>query len=359
MTNTATTLSALKPAPEASIQSLPPVNVGFTSLQGFELVQRAAKLLAASSLVPKEYQGNLANCSIALNMAVRVGADPLMVMQNLVIVHGRPTWSAQFLIATVNTSGRFTALRYEFFGEQGKDSWGCRAWAIEKETGEKLVGTDVTIAIAKKEGWYAKNGSKWQSIPQQMLMYRAGSWWTRAYAPELSMGLHTADEAIDTYDAKKQADGSFVVDLGDLRNDAAEAAALTETPHDPATGEVIDQSKAELPAKEEPEPRKEEKPGPDDDEQKPSAKVAQKAATPVPQIPAKAIPGNATQTDWEGWVDAWNPICFEAESRNWLIALRQKNKAILDNMKRLSPEAFARADAAYNAALAMFDAGQA
>jgi hypothetical protein len=189
-----TTLADMRSlAPEAPQR----YTVALTDSQGFELAQRAAKLLAASQLVPKEYQGNLPNCVIALNMAQRVGADPLMIMQNLVIVHGRPTWSSQFLIATVNTCGRFSALRYEFFGQSGTDGWGCRAWAVEKATGEKLVGTDITIAIAKKEGWYGKNGSKWQSIPQQMLMYRAGSWWCRAYAPELSMGLQTADEAAD------------------------------------------------------------------------------------------------------------------------------------------------------------------
>ena len=36
---------------------------------------------------------------IAQNMARRMGADLLMVMQNLYVVHGRPGWSAQFLIA--------------------------------------------------------------------------------------------------------------------------------------------------------------------------------------------------------------------------------------------------------------------
>ncbi len=170
---------------------------GFSSLQSFELAQRAAALLAKSSLVPKEYQNNLPNCVIALNMASRMGADPLMVMQNLYIVHGKPGWSSQFLISTFNTSGRFSALRYEWVGEEGKDSWGCRAWAIEKATEEKLVGSTVTIGLAKKEGWYQKNGSKWQTMPQQMLMYRAAAWFIRAYAPELAMGMHTEEEIID------------------------------------------------------------------------------------------------------------------------------------------------------------------
>jgi len=215
--------------------NLPEITMGYGSLQSFELLQRAAKSLASSTLVPKEYQGNIPNCMIALNMSSRIGADPLMVMQNLVIVHGRPTWSSQFLIATVNTCGRFTAIRFEFFGETSSDGWGCRAWAIEKGTGEKLVGTDITIGIAKKEGWYGKNGSKWQSIPQQMLMYRAGSWWTRAYAPELSMGLHTAEEIADVFEAEQSEDGTFQVTTDSLR--AKEPAQVDES-----TGEILEEN---------------------------------------------------------------------------------------------------------------------
>ena len=180
------------------------VMIGLTNAHGFELAQRTAKMLSMSSLVPKDYQGpmGMPNCIIALNMASRMGADPLMVMQNLVVVHGRPTWSSQFLIATFNSCGRFSSMRYEFFGEKQSDEYGCRAISIEQATGEKLVGTDVTIAIAKAEGWYSRNGSKWKTIPQQMLTYRAACWFVRAYAPELSMGLHSAEEVIDISDYK-------------------------------------------------------------------------------------------------------------------------------------------------------------
>ncbi len=170
---------------------------GFMSLKSFEFTQRAATLLAASTLVPKEYQNNVPNCVIALNMASRMGADPLMVMQNLYIVYSRPGWSSQFLISTFNTSGKFSALRYEWVGNKGKDDFGCKAWAIEKATGERLEGSTVTIDIAKKEGWYTKNGSKWQTMSDQMLMYRAASWFIRAYAPEMAMGMHTTEEIID------------------------------------------------------------------------------------------------------------------------------------------------------------------
>jgi hypothetical protein len=130
-------------------------------------------------------------------MASRIGADPLMVMQNLYVVHGRPGWSSQFLIATFNQSGRFSSLRYEYFGEKDKDSYGCRAWAVEKDTGQRLTGSDITVGLAKIEGWYGRNGSKWKTMPQQMLAYRAAAWFIRTHAPEIAMGLRTVEEIED------------------------------------------------------------------------------------------------------------------------------------------------------------------
>lgn len=184
------------------LQTQQNTQIGLTSLQGFELAQRAAKMLSSSTLVPKEYQGpqGMANCCIALNMAHRMGADPLMVMQNLVPIHGRPAWSSQFLIATFNTCGRFSSIKFDFFGEQNSDEWGCRAYCTELSTQEKLYGPAVTIGISKAEGWYSRNGSKWKTMPEQMLRYRAASWFIRTTAPEISMGLMTQEEAIDITD---------------------------------------------------------------------------------------------------------------------------------------------------------------
>ena len=171
---------------------------GFGSVAGFEFMQRAAKLLAGSSMVPESYRASksaeaLSNCVIALELANRIGASPMLVMQNLYIVHGTPAWSSKFLIATINTCGRYSSLRYEW----GEDNKSCRAWAIERETGERLNGTWVTWAMVQSEGWNKKAGSKWLTMPDQMFMYRAAAFCQRAYCPELSMGMMTADEAHD------------------------------------------------------------------------------------------------------------------------------------------------------------------
>jgi len=178
---------------------------GFGSSMGWDLMQRQSQALAASTLVPKDFQNNLPNCIIALEMAQRTGASPLMVMQNLYVVHGRPSWSAQFLIATWNKCGRFTPIQYTFEGEENTDQWGCRAQSTDKATGEEIVGPLITIALSKAEGWYARSGSKWQTMPEQMLRYRSASWLIRTQAPEISMGLYSSDELADSGRAVEEA----------------------------------------------------------------------------------------------------------------------------------------------------------
>ena len=199
----------------------------FSSAEAFTAGQRMARALSESSLVPEAYRGNLPNVLIALELASRIGASALMVMQSLDIVHGRPSWRASFLIATTNACGKFTPLRFRWQGAEGSDSWGARAVAKDKDSGEECVGPLITIALAKGEGWYQRNGSKWKTLPELMICYRAAAFWTRLFAPELSLGIRTAEEVIDT-------NGYEVIDAprGSPPSDtkALEAALRTATP---------------------------------------------------------------------------------------------------------------------------------
>lgn len=163
--------------------------------EAFELIQRQAKMLASSTLIPKEFQGNMANCAIGLNIAKRLGADPFMVLQNIDIIHGRPGFRASFLIAMVNASGRFTPLKFIMIGAGMEKS--CQASATYKESGETVTGPAVSMKMAKDEGWYDKAGSKWKTIPDLMLHYRAGAFFARIYAPDITLGMQTAEEIRD------------------------------------------------------------------------------------------------------------------------------------------------------------------
>jgi hypothetical protein len=170
----------------------------FASQSAFETAQRMAIALSKSTIMPSAYQGNVPNCMLALEMASRMNASVLMVAQNLDIIQGKPSLSAKFLIATVNASKRFTPIRYRWQGAEHSDDWGCRAVAKDLASGEDCVGPLVTVRIAKAEEWAQRKGSKWRTLPELMLMYRAAAFWARVYCPELSLGLHTTEEVIDT-----------------------------------------------------------------------------------------------------------------------------------------------------------------
>lgn len=178
---------ALAVAPQA--QSI------YADMTAFEGAQRVAKMLSASSLVPQQFQNNVPNTMIALEMAMRTGVSPFMLMQNLYVVHGRPGFSATYIIAAISNCGRFSPLRFDLNGEG--DNRGCVAWAIERATGDRLESTRVDIRMAKAEGWYGKSGSKWQTMPDQMLRYRAAAFFGRVYAPDILMGMQTSEELND------------------------------------------------------------------------------------------------------------------------------------------------------------------
>lgn len=169
----------------------------FSSEAAFVVGQRMAIALGKSTLVPEAYHNNIPNCMIAMELANRIGASVFAVMQNIDIIHGRPAWRATFLIATVNACGKFSRLKPRFEGTPGTKDFGCRMVAKDLSDGEECIGALITLAMADAEGWSKKNGSKWRTMPEQMLMYRAAAFWTRVFAPELSLGMHTAEEIED------------------------------------------------------------------------------------------------------------------------------------------------------------------
>ncbi|MCM1079119.1 MAG: hypothetical protein NC344_05760 [Bacteroidales bacterium] len=261
-------------SPVAQQQNTMPVGIDFFNPAVYEQLSK----LANSSLIPDSYRIGgvvggktgegprktvseaeaIANCMIAFDVAKRINAAPLMVMQNLYIVYGRPSWSSKFLIATINTCGRFEPLKFEMTKDgvcsNGVQNVKCVAWTttrgvtheadgtpVTSKSLSALRGTAVTIQMAVDEGWYTKNGSKWRTMPEQMLRYRAASFWCTVYAPELGMGMRTVEENVedaDYVDVTEKVEEEITT-LGNKKtisfNDAADGSGIDV---DPETGEI-------------------------------------------------------------------------------------------------------------------------
>lgn len=169
----------------------------YSSSDTFKLAMQMAKGLASSTIVPQTFQRNEANCLIAIELANRFDISPLMVMQNTHIIQGRPSFSSSFLIAMINASGKYDMeLQFDLSKDKDGKPFSCLCWT-EKD-GRRIEGITVDMDMAKKEGWISKNGSKWQTIPEVMLRYRSASFFARLNCPELSLGLYTKEEIIET-----------------------------------------------------------------------------------------------------------------------------------------------------------------
>lgn len=166
-----------------------------------ERAWKFADVLSRSKIIPDTFQGNPASVLIALDMSNRMRRNPLEVMQAMYIVHGKPSFSSSFLISLINSCGYYEPLRFRFSGEG--ESRSCVAWTVDKRTGEKVEGPVVSIDMAKAEGWYGKQGSKWKTMPEVMLRYRAASFFSRTYCPDLTGGFHSQEEAMDIAESER------------------------------------------------------------------------------------------------------------------------------------------------------------
>lgn len=167
----------------------------FSDDESYQHALKVAQKLSTSELLPATFKGKPENVLIALDLANRSGASPLMIMQNLNIIQGKPSFSSSYIIASINTSTDYGRLRYKVTGKG--DTLSCIAYAKHIESGEIEEGPEVTMQMAIAEGWTSKSGSKWKTMPQLMIRYRAAAFFGRLYTPEILMGMHTTDEIED------------------------------------------------------------------------------------------------------------------------------------------------------------------
>lgn len=184
-------------APDTALIAKQPAAVGnvWTDSKEYNRIGQMAQMISKSNLVPQSYQGKPEDCFLALQFAVRLGMEPLTVMQNLYVVKGKPSWSGQFCMALIRANPAFSNVRLVYTGTKGTDNRGAYVTAIRVSDGSIVDGTEVTIAMAKAEGWISNQ--KWKSMPEQMLGYRAAAFFARLHCPEALLGIQTAEEVED------------------------------------------------------------------------------------------------------------------------------------------------------------------
>ncbi|WP_128251939.1 hypothetical protein [Akkermansia muciniphila] len=213
----------------------------FANSEQFQMAKQAAEMLASSSMVPVTYQNNPGSCFIALNTALRLRMDPLMIMQNLYVVQNRPSWSGQFAIALVNICPKFSATWFEYRNEEDFQK-GVRMCA-QLKTGQNVYGTWITPEMVKAEGW----GKKWQTMPEQMYKYRAAAFFARTNCPEALLGLSVEGEAEDIAGKSQPDIKPPLFKSRASMGDVVDAEKVADSPRLPVAAEIPGKSDAEIP----------------------------------------------------------------------------------------------------------------
>ena len=232
----ATSALSVAPEPELRMQVVTTTDfeTPFQSRNSYEFFIGMAKTLSSSGMVPKEYQGEkgVGSMLIAMELANRSGAPLLAVLQSLHVIHGKPGWSAAWIIQQINTSRRYaTDLRFEFEGEPVlHPDWGtqiapgdvCWAWA-RRHDGSIAKGAQISLAMAKAEKWVERTGSKWRTMPEQMLMYRAATFFARVHCPDVLFGVPTTDELVDRDEPQERTADKLNEQLGAINGEVTQA----------------------------------------------------------------------------------------------------------------------------------------
>ena len=189
------TAIAVKENPETQLTTSAPTMWNNLDLMKANL--QTAKMLAQASAIPDAYRNKVGDCLIAIDLANRMGLSPVTIMQFSQVVKGNFSWKGQACKALIDGCGKFTGSHYVMSGKVGTMDRTCKLVATSKITGEVVEGPEVSMQMAKAEGWYDKSGSKWQTMPELMLKYRAAAFFARTECPESLMGFYTADEVRD------------------------------------------------------------------------------------------------------------------------------------------------------------------
>lgn len=178
-----------------AVPAAPNTVSAWTDKGQFEQLLRAANMLSKTSIIPAHYQGKPQDCFVAIEMANRMNISPMVVMQNMYVVKGKPSWAGQACIMLINSCGKFKDVKHVYTGEKGTQNRGCYVTATRVSDGSRVDGVEVTLAMAQSEGWMSN--PKWKNLPELMLAYRAAAFFARVYCPEAMMGVQTAEEVFD------------------------------------------------------------------------------------------------------------------------------------------------------------------
>lgn len=160
--------------------------------QNYKEAEALALALSKSSIIPKELQGNPANCLIGILFVRELGLGVMQGLQNVMVVNGRPSLWGDAVMARVMASDVYGTSKDEWDEKEG----GRSTFTVYRKGQESPVVRTFSMDDAKRAGLTEKPGP-WKQYPKRMCFQRARAWALRDAFPDVLKGLRIAEEEYD------------------------------------------------------------------------------------------------------------------------------------------------------------------
>lgn len=191
--------------------------------QNLDDVYRLAGMIHASGMAPTSLKTKEA-ISVALMHGLEVGLPPMMALQSIAVINGRPTLWGDGALALVRATGLLESFD-EWIDGAGEN---MIAYCKIKRRGEQPITHSFSISDARRAGLWSKAGP-WQQYPRRMIAMRPRSWCLRDTFADVLKGLRIAEEVMDT-----------PLDVKDISPPPVPSAPLTPPPAPPVDPVIIE-----------------------------------------------------------------------------------------------------------------------
>jgi len=175
---------------ETSVPARLPENTLSNAEHRFEMAQKIAAKLAASSLVPDAYRNRPEDVFVAIQMGHEVGLGPFQAVQSIAVIDNKPCLWGDGMIGLVRGSGKCEYIQ-ETWDDATKTATCATLRKGEKEPQVRSFSLQ-DAALAQ-----LTNKNNWKKYPARMCQMRARAWALRDTYADVLRGLASAEEVRD------------------------------------------------------------------------------------------------------------------------------------------------------------------
>lgn len=156
--------------------------------QTFDGKFQMAQVLAQSGLLPTGLNTPQKVC-VALEWGHELQLSPMVAVNNIAVINGKPTLSADIMAAVVKRSPEYGGIKWL---QQNEKVAECEITRILSNGEKEVITSKFTIEDAEKAGLLGRDN--WRKYPRRMLKHRCQSYGLRDMFPDILAGLYTPEE---------------------------------------------------------------------------------------------------------------------------------------------------------------------